>query len=110
MNGPRGDNQALDSATVRGSVALSAKGENISLRDSLVGLSVRGENVSLRDSLVGLVVGPELSCQDSVIVVANAQTLSGDTTVLVEGRSLVLAAAAGAVLFAIALGFLRRRR
>lgn len=94
MHGPRGDNQAPGSGTVPGSVALSAQGENI----------------SLRDSLVGLVVASELSCQDSLIVVANAQTLSGGATVLVDGRRLVLAAAACAVLFAVTLGFLRRRR
>jgi hypothetical protein len=94
MSESNGNDQALSPTTVQDSVALS----------------VQGQSVSVQDSLVGLVAGPEVCCRDSLIIVANAETLAGDTRVLVEGRSLVLAAATGAVLFAIARRLLRRRK
>jgi hypothetical protein len=79
------------------------------VQDAVV-LSVQGEHVALQDALVGLAAGSELCCQDSLIVVANAGTLSGDARVLVEGKSLVLAVAAGGVLFALAQVLLGRRK
>jgi hypothetical protein len=75
-----------------------------------VALSVQGQHISVQDSLVGLVAGAQVRCRDSLIVVANAETLAGNARVLVEGKSLVLAAAIGAVLLAIARHLPRRRK
>jgi hypothetical protein len=88
------DGQAAAPETIQGAVVLS----------------VQGERVSVRDSLVGLAAGSELCCQDSLIFVANAGTLSGETRVLVEGKSLLLAATVGAALFALARVLLRRSK
>jgi hypothetical protein len=72
-------------------------------------LSARGQDVSAADSLIGVVVGSQVHAKDSLILVASARYISGDAKILFQGRSLLLAAIAG-VSLATAICYLLRHK
>ncbi len=72
-------------------------------------LSARCQDMSATDSLIGVVVGSQVHAVDSLIVVASARYISGDAKILFQGRSLFLATTAGVAL-ATAICYLLRRK
>jgi hypothetical protein len=72
-------------------------------------LSARGQDISATDSLVGVVVGSQVHAKDSLIVIASARYISGDAKILFQGRSLLLATLAGTALVASVCYLLRRK-
>jgi hypothetical protein len=72
-------------------------------------LSARGQDISAQDSLVGVVVGSQVHAVDSLILVASARYISGDAKILFQGRSLLLAAIAGTALAASVCYLLRHK-
>ena len=72
-------------------------------------LSARGQDISAQDSLVGVVVGSQVHATDSLILVASARYISGDAKILFQGRSLFLATVVGAALTASVCYLLRHR-
>ena len=68
-------------------------------------LSARGQDISATDSLVGVVVGSQVHAKDSLIVIASARYISGDAKILFQGRSLL----AGTALVASVFYLLRRK-
>ncbi len=72
-------------------------------------LSARCQDLSATDSLIGVVVGSQVHAVDSLIVVASARYISGDAKILFRGRSLFLATLAGTALVASVCSLLRRR-
>ena len=72
-------------------------------------LSARGQDISASDSLIGVVVGSQVHAEDSLIIVASARYISGDAKILFQGRSLFLATLAGTALIASVCYLLRRK-
>ncbi len=72
-------------------------------------LSARCQDMSATDSLIGIVVGSQVHAKDSLIVVASARYISGDAKILFQGRSLFLATLAGTALVASVCYLLRRK-
>ncbi len=72
-------------------------------------LSARCQDMSAKDSLIGVVVGSQVHAEDSLIVVASARYISGDAKILFQGRSLLLATLAGTALVASVCYLLRSR-
>ena len=72
-------------------------------------LSARGQDISATDSLIGVVVGSQVHATDSLILVASARYISGDAKILFQGRSLFLATFVGTALVASVCYLLRRK-
>jgi hypothetical protein len=72
-------------------------------------LSARGQDISVDDSLVGVVVGSQVHAKDSLIVIASAHYISGDAKILFQGRSFLLATLVGTALVASVCYLLRRK-
>jgi len=72
-------------------------------------LSARGQDISATDSLIGVVVGSQVHAKDTMIVVASARYISGDAKILFQGRSLLLATLAGTALVASVCYLLRHK-
>jgi hypothetical protein len=71
--------------------------------------SARGQEISAADSLIGVVVGSQVHAEDSLILVASARYISGDAKILFQGRSLLLAAVASVALAASVCYLLRHK-
>jgi hypothetical protein len=72
-------------------------------------LSARGQDISAADSLIGVVVGSQVHAEDSLILVASARYISGDAKILFQGRSLLLATVAGVALVTAVCYLLRHK-
>ena len=72
-------------------------------------LSARGQDISATDSLIGVVVGSQVHAEDSLILIASARYISGDAKILFQGRSLLLATLAGTALVASVCYLLRHK-
>ncbi|MBN1641227.1 MAG: hypothetical protein JXA09_08325 [Anaerolineae bacterium] len=78
--------------------------------DESIALSVQGENVTVSESLVGYLVGGDVSCEESLILVGNVGTLSGNAHVLLDLKSAIVAAAVEGVVIGLIVGLLRRKK